>query len=289
MNVSFLGLGAMGSRMAANLLKQGVHVTVWNRTAAAAIPLVQAGARLAATPFEAAANADVVISMVRDDDASRRVWCDMQLGALAAMKSGAIAIESSTLSLAWIRELHAAAKRSGVSMLEAPVSGSRPQAEAAQLVYLVGGDAETLAKVRPTLAAMGSMVHHVGPVGAGTLTKLATNSLLGIQVTAYAEIIGMFEHNGVDVGKALNAIAGTSVWAPVAGYLAGTMVANEFRPQFPIELIEKDFGYTIDAGGSEDRVPTVTAARSVFRDAIGHGLGDQNMTAVVRLYKETSI
>jgi len=159
--ISVLGLGAMGARMAAHLIKAGHDVTVWNRTADAAKPLVAAGATQAQTPKEAAAGAAFVVAMVRDDDASRRVWLDPDNGALAGMSAGAVAIESSTLTPGWIRELgHAIAER-GVALLEAPVSGSRVQADAGQLVYFVGGDDTTLARAEPVLKAMGSAVHHV--------------------------------------------------------------------------------------------------------------------------------
>lgn len=282
--IAFLGLGAMGSRMAAKLLKAGHRVTVWNRSPQAAEPLVKAGAQSAQSPAAAAASADFVISMVRDDQASQSVWLDAGHGAFAAMKPGTIAIESSTLSVDWVRQLGDAARQQGIALLEAPVSGSRPAAEAGQLVYLAGGDAEVLARSQDVLKAMGAAIHHVGPLGSGTLVKLATNALLGIQVTALAELIGLLKRGGADVDVALKAIAGTPVWAPVANYLAGSMRQGDFRPQFPVELIEKDFGYAVAAAGSEGSAPMLAAARSVFKRGIEHGLGGDNMTAVVRLF-----
>ncbi|WP_210014389.1 NAD(P)-dependent oxidoreductase [Pseudomonas palmensis] len=284
--IAVLGLGAMGSRMAASLIKAGHQVTVWNRSPAAVEALAAAGAMAAATPRAAADGAEFVIAMVRDDEASRDVWLDAERGALKGMAEGAIAIESSTLTPRWVRELGQQAVARGTALLEAPVSGSRPQAEAGQLVYLAGGDAQVLERARPVLAAMGSAVHHVGALGDGALTKLATNALLGIQVTALAEIIGLLRRNGVNVQRALGAISGTSVWAPVAHYLAGSMVAGNFAPQFPIELIEKDFGYTLQAAVSTQAAPTIAAAQGVFQQAIARGLAGQNMTGVVRLFTE---
>src|SRR5919109_4498430 len=137
--IAVLGLGAMGSRMAANLVKAGYGVRVWNRTADAATPLVEAGARQAPSPREAAAGAAFVIAMLRDDEASRKVWLDPENGAFRALDPQAVAIESSTLTLDWIRNLGQAAAEQGLSLLEAPVAGSRPQAEAGQLIYLCGG------------------------------------------------------------------------------------------------------------------------------------------------------
>ena len=189
--------------MAARLVKGGHDVTVWNRTADATKPLVAAGATQAQTPRDAAVGAAFVVSMVRDDDASRRVWLDPDNGALAGMAAGAVAIESSTLTPAWIRELgHGMAERN-VALIEAPVSGSRVQADAGQLVYFVGGDDTTLARAEPVLKAMGSTVHHVGPLGSGALVKLSTNALLGVQVTVLAELIGLLRRSGADTSRAL--------------------------------------------------------------------------------------
>lgn len=282
--IAFLGLGAMGSRMAANLLKAGHRVTVWNRRPQAAEPLVTAGALWAQSPALAAAGADFVISMVRDDQASQYVWLDAEHGAFSAMKSDAIAIESSTLSVDFVRQLGAAARAREIALLEAPVSGSRPAAEAGQLVYLAAGDADVLARSETVLKAMGAAIHHVGDVGSGSLVKLATNALLGIQVTALAELFGLLKRRGANIDAALKAISGTPVWAPVANYLAGSMLQGDFRPQFPIELIEKDFGYAIAAAGSEANAPMLVAARAVFQKGIEHGSGGENMTAVARLF-----
>jgi 3-hydroxyisobutyrate dehydrogenase len=284
--ISVLGLGAMGSRMAANLLKAGHAVTVWNRTPGAAAALVAAGARRAATPKEAAAGADFVMAMVRDNEASRQLWLSVDDGALAGMEEGAVAIESSTLTPSWIRGLGTVFAQRGISFLEAPVAGSRPQAEAAKLIYFVGGDEVTLERAEPLLRVMGSAIHFVGPLGSGALVKLATNALMGVQVTALAELIGMLENSGADAAGAMKAISGTPAWSPAATYLSNTMLTGNFEPQFPVELIEKDFGYAIDTAGSPDAVPTIAAARGVFQRAIERGLGRDNMTGVVRLFME---
>ncbi|UII31709.1 NAD(P)-dependent oxidoreductase [Fulvivirga ulvae] len=288
LNIAFLGLGAMGSRMAMNLIKAGHNVTVWNRTSSAAAPLVEAGAHQAQSAKDAALNADFVIAMVRDNEASREVWLDPEKGALAGMKAGSIAIESSTLTPEWIRELGQTTAASGVSLLEAPVSGTRPQAEAGQLIYLVGGDEATLRKAEPVLAIMGGSIILVGDLGTAALAKLTTNTLLGIQVTAYAELIGMLTRSGADVARILGAVAETSVWSPVASYLTGSMLTKNFSPMFPIELIEKDFDYTLQKVGAEGMAPTINAAHQVFRKAVDKGLGDENMTGVVRLFEESS-
>lgn len=285
-DIAVLGLGAMGSRMAANLLKAGHDVTVWNRTPTAAAALVAAGAKQAKSPREAASGAAFIMAMVRDDEASRQVWLDPETGAFAGMGSGSIAIESSTLSPRWVRELGVAAASHGASLIEAPVSGSRPQAEAAQLIYFVGGDQASFERTEPLLKAMGSVIHFVGPLGTGALVKLSTNTLLGIQVTVIAELIGLLKRSGTDAARALTAVGSTSVWSAVAPRLAGSMLSGDFTAQFPIELIEKDFRYTLEAAGSPEAAPTIAAAHGVFQEAIARGLGDLNMTGVARLFGE---
>ncbi|MFZ4831763.1 NAD(P)-dependent oxidoreductase [Rouxiella sp. Mn2063] len=284
--ITVLGLGAMGSRMAANLIAAKHDVTVWNRTPTAAEPLLSQHVTQASSPREAVDGAEFVIAMLRDDAASQQVWLDPHTGALAGMAAGSVAIESSTLTPTWIKALGAQMSHHNVSLLEAPVSGSRPQAEAGQLVYLVGGDADTLQRSRSLLEEMGSSIHHVGALGDGALVKLATNALMGIQVTALAEIIGLLKRHGTDVNKALAAIAGTSVWAPIATYLSSTMLNGNFAPLFPVELIEKDFAYTLSAAGSTGAAPTVAAAHDVFRQALERNLGQENMTSVVKLFTE---
>lgn len=257
---------------------------VWNRTPAAAASLVVAGATLARTPREAAIGASFVIAMLRDDAASRQVWLDPANGALQGLGPTAIAIECSTLSFDWIRELDEAARNRHVSLLEAPVAGSRAQAEAGQLIYLVGGTEVTMGRAQPLLNSMGSAVHFVGPVGSGALVKLCVNTLLGVQATALAELIGMLTRSGADVAGALNAVAATPVWSPVATRTIDSMLAGNFAQQFSVELAEKDFGYALAAAGSPEAAPTMAAAREVFRKARSRGLGTEDFTSVVQLF-----
>lgn len=284
-NISILGLGAMGSRMAASLIKAGYSVTVWNRSATKAAPLQSLGAKLASSPRDAAAGADIVISMLRDDEASRRAWLDASDGALAGMSQGSIAIESSTLTPAWVKKLAQAAAQQDVDFLDAPVAGSRPQAEAAQLIYLVGGEAQVLQRAEAVLKSMGGAVHHVGGVGSGAVVKLMVNALFGMQVAAMAELLGMAQHAGLDSAKVLEIISSTPVASPAAKIAGQGMLAKNFSPMFPVELVEKDFGYALDAASDVNSVlPLTQSTHAVLRNALAHGLGEQNLTAVAQLY-----
>jgi 3-hydroxyisobutyrate dehydrogenase len=285
MKIAFLGLGAMGSRMAARLLDTGHALTVWNRSPAAADALVAAGATLAPSPRAAAQGVEVVISMLRDDDVSRHVWLDGESGALAGMTPGTLAIESSTLTPGWVRELGQAVAARGAALLEAPVAGSRPAAQNGQLVMLAGGEQAALERAQPLLAVLGSATHHVGPLGAGALAKLATNTLLGMHVAALAEVIPMLRRTGADVEATLKAIAGTPVWAPVDQVISGSILAQAFAPQFPIALLEKDFGYMLDVAGGPEKLPLAQTVRDSLQQAMAAGWGDLQMTALAKLHE----
>ena len=286
-SVSVLGLGAMGSRMAVNLTKAGHAVTVWSRDPDKAGRLAASGATRASSPRAAATGADVVIAMVRDDIASRAVWLEASTGALAGMSRDAIAIESSTLSVNWVRTLGMAAANSGIAFLDAPVAGSRPQAEAGQLIYFVGGDASVLARALPVLNAMGSAVHHAGAPGSGAGVKLLVNAMFGIQLAALGELIGLAKNMGLDTANVIDILESTPVCSPAAKLAASAMLAGNFAPLFPIELVAKDFGYVVEGARAVGaRIPTSTAAHRIFAEAVSSGLGDDHITGVAKLFAE---
>jgi 3-hydroxyisobutyrate dehydrogenase len=285
LKVAVLGLGAMGARMARRLIEAGHDVTVYNRNSERATPLVDAGARWASTPREAASGREVVIAMVRDDDASRAVWLDPQTGALRALAPGAVAVECSTLTPGWSRRLAAAATEAGRRVLEAPVVGSRPQAEAGQLAILAGGDAETLEAARPALDALAGAVHHVGPVGAGATMKLVVNTLFAAQVALFGELLGVCRAAGITAGSALEVLGALPVTSPALKGVGGLVVAGKFAPMFPIELVEKDLGYLVATAEAADcDAPTSRAVREVYDRARDAGLSDENIAAVVKLF-----
>ena len=282
--IAILGLGAMGSRMASRLLVAGHELRVWNRSPGRAAQLVADGARGASTPAEAAEGAEIVISMVRDDEAARAVWLDPEAGALGRLSSQAIVIESSTTTPNWARQLHAACDRIGASCVDAPVVGSRPQAETGQLIFLVGGKAEVAKQVEPVLLAMGSVVHHAGEIGAGSVIKLMVNALFGVQVATVAELIALASRAGLDPARAIEIVASTPTASPAAKGAAMSMLAKTFAPLFPIELVEKDFGYALQIAGSAEDAPVTAATQKVFSRAIREGFGARNLTAVAELY-----
>ncbi len=280
--IAVLGLGAMGFRIAQNLLDANYPLVVYNRTTHKVQPLVTQGAIYAPTPKEAAEQADIVISMLTDNEASRDVWLGPATGAIEGLREGAVAIASSTLTVDWTKELAATLKHRGAAFLDAPVVGSRPQADAGKLIYLVGGDAETLTRVQTVLQSTSGAIHHVGPIGQGMAMKLAVNALFGIQVAALAEVMGLLYQQGIPATKAMDCLGELPITSLAAKGAGGLMVEQQHAPMFPIELVEKDFRYAIAM--SEADPPTTTAVREVYRDAIAKGHGQDNLSGVVQLF-----
>ena len=270
--------------MAVRLLHAGHQVSVYNRSAGPAHDLVAAGAMACKTPRAAAEGAEIVIAMVRGNEASRAIWCDEQDGALRGLGAGAIAIESSTLTPGWVKELAALVHKTGASFLDAPVVGSRPQADAGQLIYLIGGDAGTFDQTRNFLAALGGAAHHVGPVGAGTMLKLAVNALFGIQVAALAELLALLKSSDCDPAAMTEALASLPITSPAAKGALALIQAKLDAPLFPIDLAEKDLAYALDQSDAA-ALPMTAAGHECFAKAKAKGLAALNITAIARLYQ----
>ena len=285
LRLAFLGLGAMGSRMAHRLLRAGHHLTVFSRDPRKAKPLEEAGARSARSPKAAVEGAEIVLSMVTDDQASKQVWLDEESGALAALGSETLAIESSTLSPRWAQELSQACQHRGIGFLDAPVAGSRPQAEAGQLIFFVGGEAMDLERARPVLEVLGSAIHPVGPAGRGMTLKLAVNAFFGIQVAALAEVLGLARGGGLETSKAAQIFQTLPVTSPALAGATQQMADGNFAPLFPIDLVAKDLQYvgrtTIEGGGM---APLTASALELFEEAQRQDLGGENISAIARLF-----
>jgi 3-hydroxyisobutyrate dehydrogenase len=284
-NIALLGLGLMGSGMAGHLLDAGYPLTIWNRTPGKAQALQARGARLAKSPREAAAGAAVVISMLADVPVCRDVW----LGrgeALVDIAPGTTLIESSTVSVEWIEELDRAAKEHGCDLVDAPVTGSKPQAEAGQLLFLAGGSAATVNKVTSILKAMGRDVIHVGPAGSGARLKLINNFLSGSQVAALAEAVSLIERSGLDREKALGVLTEGAPGSPLVKLLSGRMTARQYEPNFVLRLMAKDLRYAVsEADHQALDLDMGRAALRVFEHAIAAGQGDDDMSAVVEQFR----
>ena len=285
--IAFLGLGAMGSRMATNLIQAGHQLYVWNRTRARCNPLVDLGATAHDSPREAVQQADIVFSMVRDDAASRAIWLDEDTGALAAMAVDTLAIECSTLSLDWCRQLSRHMASHQVRFLDAPVVGSRPQAETHQLIHLVGGDSSIVQQITNVLEASAGAIHHIGKAGAGMAMKLAVNALFGIQVAALGELLALLAGQGINATTAAALFAELPVTSPAARGAAASIASGSFAPLFPIELVHKDLGYAIDAVEPDSSLPLTANTQALFVRAIELGYGAENINAIAKIFHPT--
>lgn len=284
--IAFLGLGIMGAGMARRLLDAGFPLTVFNRNPAKAATFKTAGARVAATPREAAAQADVLISMVADDHAARAVWLGAD-GALASAATGAVCIECSTVSVGWVRELAAAVTARGAELLDAPVTGSRIHAAAGELNFLVGGSATTLERVRPALAAMSKSITLLGPTGSGALVKLINNFVCGVQVASLAEALTMIERSGLDRAKSLEVLTGGAPGSPLIKTVAGRMTASDYTPNFLLRLMAKDLAYARqEAAGRSLDLATAAAALKLFETGIAAGHGEKDIAALVEQFRQ---
>lgn len=285
-SVALLGLGIMGSGMAHRLLGAGFPLTIYNRTAEKAAAFAERGAKVATKPRDAVGRAEIIISMVADDSASRSVWLGEQ-GALGAALPGAVLVESSTLSLPWVRELAAAAAKHGCELLDAPVTGSKAQAASGELNFLVGGSPRALEKARIALLVMSRAIVYVGPSGNGALLKLVNNFLCGVQVASLAEAVAWLEKSGGDSEQMLEFLKNGAGGSPLIKLISERMSQRNFTPNFLLRLMAKDLGYAVDEANRHSlELATGASAHEVFKRAMANGQGDKDMSAVVEQFRK---
>ena len=281
--VAILGLGIMGSGMAGRLLSDGFPLSVYNRNREKARALVSGGAHLADSPREAASRADIVISMVADDIASRETWLG-ENGALAGAIPGSVLIESSTLTVGWIKELATAAAQRNCELLDAPVTGTKPHAESGQLLFLVGGSAEGLDTAKPVFSVLGRDVVHLGPVGSGALMKLINNFLAAVHTVSFGEALALIKAGGLDAQKAVPILTEGVPGSPMVKRVAARLESGDFTPHFFMRLMVKDVAYAIEEARQRGiDLQTASAALAMLKQAVANGFGDKDFTTVVQV------
>jgi 3-hydroxyisobutyrate dehydrogenase len=284
-DVAILGLGTMGAGMAGRLLTGGFPLTVYNRSLAKTEPFSSKGAFAASTPREAASRAEVVISMVADDMVSRDVWLG-ENGALAGAKRGAVLIESSTLSVGWVKELSAAAEKTGCKFLDAPVTGTKPHAASGELLFLVGGPVDVLESVRPVLSVMSREVIHLGPLGSGAMMKLVNNFVCGVQAASFAEGLAMAEAAGLDQAKAVRILTEGAPGSGIVKRVGAQLGVEGGDPNFAVRLMAKDLAYAVkEASGKGIQLQTGASALEIYKQAVASGHGDEDFSAVTKVFK----
>jgi 3-hydroxyisobutyrate dehydrogenase-like beta-hydroxyacid dehydrogenase len=243
--VGFIGLGRMGHGMAGRYLDAGFEVAVWNRSKAKAEDLIARGARWAASPADAAAGADAVVTMVADDDASRAVWLGKD-GAAATMKPGSLAIECSTVSHQHALDMARDLRGRGLVYIDCPVTGLPQAAADGKLTLLVGAEPADLDRAKPYLAPIGDVVRHFGDVGTGTVFKLINNLMGAVQIASLAEGMAMAEQAGLDMNLVAEALASGAVASPQVIRHSKRMVARDFSgASFTTALRYKDALYAV--------------------------------------------
>jgi 3-hydroxyisobutyrate dehydrogenase len=244
-HVAFIGLGRMGHGMAGRYLDAGFSVAVWNRSKAKAEDLIARGARWASTPGDAAIDADAVVTMVADDEASRTVWLGAG-GAAASMKPGVLAIECSTVSYRHALDMARELNGRGLIYIDCPVTGLPDAAASGKLTLLVGAEAADLDKARPFLEPVGSTIRHFGAIGSGTVYKLINNLMGAIQIAGIAEGLAIAEQAGLDMKLVLEAIeSGVAASPQVIRHSRRMTMRNFAGATFTSALRHKDAVYAV--------------------------------------------
>jgi 3-hydroxyisobutyrate dehydrogenase/2-hydroxy-3-oxopropionate reductase len=277
-SVAFLGLGLMGAPMARRLLDAGHELVVWNRSAAKAAPLEEAGARRAQTPRQAAGGAEVVITMLADPPALAAVT-EGPDGVAAGVGDGATVLEMSTVGPAAVHRLRGELP-DGVTLVDSPVLGSTPQAEEGSLQLFVGGEAGAVERWLPLLETFGSPTR-VGPLGAGAAAKLVVNSTLGGTLALLGEALALADGLGLERSTALDVLARSPLGSQVERRRPA-LESGEFPLRFRLRLASKDLGLVGDAAGDAGvDLRVAPAARAWFDDATDTGWGDEDYSSVV--------
>jgi 3-hydroxyisobutyrate dehydrogenase len=282
--VGMIGLGLMGKPMARNLLKAGYAVTVWNRTAAKAQELEGEGAKVAATPHEAAANCHVLITIVSDPPALEEVLWGKD-GAFPALKRGSVYVDSSTISPELARRIARESAKAGIEFLDAPVTGGTWGAEKGELLFMVGGEAKVLESARPVLEAMGKKIFLLGPNGAGQTIKLAMNSMLALQVDALAEALALVRGAGLAGEKLIEVMQSSMARSGVLDVKAPLMLKQEYPASFPLRLMHKDMRLALELAREQNlNLPALEAAYRTFSEVKEAAKDDPDFAAVSRFW-----
>jgi 3-hydroxyisobutyrate dehydrogenase-like beta-hydroxyacid dehydrogenase len=279
--LGFIGLGYLGSRIARRLAAAGFPMVVYDRDPEKTKQFAAAGAAIAPSPEKLAADADVVLSCLPSDAAVKAAYFGAG-GLLESAKPGTRIVELSTIAPETSRQVHDAALKVDVSMLDVAVSGSTNAAEAGKLTLFGGGDREVFEAVQPLFVPIASQWFYMGPSGSGVAMKLVVNALLGVGMQSIAEAVALGSRLGLPRDVLLDTLAKTAVVAPAhAGKLA-TAKRNDYSPQFPIRLMNKDFGLILTAAAQHGLSMPVTEAAAVVNAAEAQTGGEEDFSAVIR-------
>ncbi len=279
--VGFIGIGIMGGPMAANLLRAGFELTVWNRTAAKCEPLVAAGARAAGSPREVAAASEVTLSCVTNSGDVEEVALGAD-GVIEGAAPGSVYVDCSTISPETARNVSRRLAERQVAMLDAPVSGGDVGAKAGTLAIMAGGEADVFERCRPVLQAMGKTVVHVGSSGAGQVVKACNQVAGGLNLLAMAEAITLARQAGVDPAKMLEVVSAGAAGSWMLSNLGPRALRGDFAPGFMVELMQKDLRLVLEtAAQTHTALPGTALVNQLFTAIEAEGRGQDGTQAIV--------
>jgi len=280
--VAYLGLGTMGSGMAANLVKAGYPVTVWNRTAEKAEPLVKLGAKWAPTPAEAVADVNVVMYCLSNDDAVESVLFSND-GVLEGAHADQIALDMSTVHPETSRLEFGAFSDLGVQFLDAPVFGSKGEAREGGLWVVVGGNRGVLDHVRPILEPLSASVHHMGGTGMGTSMKLVGNLIVAAQMEAVGEALILASKAGLAPNDVMDVLDVVDFRSPLISGVGRSLAERDFTTSFALRHMLKDANLIARlAEELQSPIPETAAVRETLKAAVNQGWGDENASALIK-------
>ncbi|MCB8944555.1 MAG: NAD(P)-dependent oxidoreductase [Ardenticatenaceae bacterium] len=280
--IGFIGLGIMGRGMAANLLKAGFVVSVWNRTASRLDPLIAHGAIAGANPADVAAHSDIIITCVSDTPDVEAVILGPN-GVIHGAKAGSLVIDMSTISPQATRDMAAKLAEKGVHMLDAPISGGSEGAEKGTLSIMVGGDAAQVERAMPAFQAMGKAITHVGGTGAGQTVKLVNQILVVINMLAVGEALLFAQAGGLDLEKTLSAVTAGAAGSWMLSNRGPQVIQRDWRPGFTIDLQQKDLRLVLQAA-DQMGLPAIGTSLvfNLYRALQAQGLGAEGNHALVK-------
>jgi 3-hydroxyisobutyrate dehydrogenase-like beta-hydroxyacid dehydrogenase len=283
--LGFIGLGNMGSRIAMRLLDHGYQLEVHDLDAARGQAIAARGGIVAKNIPELARTSDVLLSCLTNDEAVQSVYTGPE-GIFAGARPGTIVMEMSTISPETSRELHTLGARGGIEVMDVAISGSTPAAETGALTLLVGGDSELFQAAEPIFQAVAKQFHLLGGPGSGTTMKLVVNTLLGVGMQAIAEAVVLGEKAGLDRQRLLEVLSKTAVIAPAHVGKLARVATNDYSPQFPLRLMNKDFQLILKEAAQEHvPMPVTEAAFRVNSDELAHS-EEEDFSAVLRRMEE---
>lgn len=286
MKVGFIGLGTMGLPMAHHLLKNGYDLIIYNRTKEKMTVLEEKGAITANSPKEVASKSEIVFTMLTADAAVEEVILG-ENGVISGAPPGLIVVDSSTISPSTSKKVAEQLSRHDVEMLDAPVTGSEPQAIEGILTFMVGGKKEIYEKCMPLFLVMGQNAYYMGKNGKGSYTKLANNTMSAINLLSFTEALTMATKAGIDPEIFVKVVNGGGARSGMVDNKAPKIVNRDFTPHFMTKLIHKDLGLASDVAKElEVSAPVLALVKEIFQIAKAKGYGSEDMSAVIKCYEE---